>query len=123
MPSSIDLRPEQLRLVQSLLHFHVSDREVRAFGSRVTGKAKPMSDLDLCIMGDKPLSSDVQDRLATAFSESTLPFKVDVIVWADVGDRFRAAIRTATKIVQGAALPKKPQSENWGKRHSTRPLI
>ena len=99
MHSSIHLRPEQLRLVQSLLHDHVPDREVRAFGSRVTGKAKPMSDLDLCIMGDEPLPPSVLDQLAAAFSDSTLPFKVDVIVWADVGDRFRAAINTATVIL------------------------
>ena len=108
MHSSIDLRPEQLRLVQSLLHTHVPDREVRAFGSRVTGKAMAMSDLDLCIMGEKPLAPGLQDRLATAFSESTLPFEVDVVAWETIRDRFRAAINQATVIVQAATLPKNP---------------
>jgi predicted nucleotidyltransferase len=100
MPLSIDLRPEQLRFVQAMLHAHVPDREVRAFGSRVTGATKPMSDLDLCIMGDDCLPPGVQDNLSAVFSGSTLPFKVDVVAWASVGDRFRAAINQATVIVQ-----------------------
>lgn len=100
MQHSIDLRPEQLRQVQSILHAHLPGREVRAFGSRVTGTAKPMSDLDLCVMGDDPLPPGVQDILSTAFSESTLPFKVDVVAWASLGDRFRAAVNQATVVVQ-----------------------
>jgi predicted nucleotidyltransferase len=102
MQHSIDLRPEQLRQVQSILDVHVPGREVRAFGSRVTGEAKPMSDLDLCIMGDDPLAAEVQDILSTAFSESTLPFKVDVIAWASIGDRFRAAINQGTVVIRTA---------------------
>ncbi len=96
----MDLRPEQLRQVQAILHAHVAGREVRAFGSRVIGTAKPMSDLDLCIMGNDPPPPGVQDNLSAAFSDSTLPFKVDVVAWASVGDRFQAAIDQATVIVQ-----------------------
>nr|WP_249204530.1 nucleotidyltransferase domain-containing protein [Acetobacter thailandicus] len=64
-----------------ILNEIVPDREVRAFGSRVTGKAKPFSDLDLAIMGDEPLPLETRARLEEAFSDSELPWKVDVLDW------------------------------------------
>nr|WP_249201823.1 nucleotidyltransferase domain-containing protein [Acetobacter thailandicus] len=62
-----------------ILNETVPDREVRAFGSRVTGKAKPFSDLDLAIMGDEPLPLETRARLEETFSESELPWKVDIL--------------------------------------------
>nr|WP_194303353.1 nucleotidyltransferase domain-containing protein [Acetobacter estunensis] len=75
-----------------ILNEIVSDREVRAFGSRVTGKAKPFSDLDLAIMGDEPLPLETQARLEEAFSESDLPWKVDVLDWAQTERDFQQII-------------------------------
>jgi hypothetical protein len=40
---------------------------------------KPTSDLDLCIMGDDRLPAPLLERLRTAFSDSTLPMRVDVV--------------------------------------------
>nr|WP_301273864.1 nucleotidyltransferase domain-containing protein [Acetobacter cerevisiae] len=62
-----------------ILNEIVPDREVRVFGSRVTGKAKSFSDLDLAIMGDEPLPLETRARLEDAFSESELPWKVDIL--------------------------------------------
>lgn len=79
MTEQIDITPEERAIVLRILNEIVPDREVRAFGSRVTGKAKPFSDLDLAIMGDKPLSLEIRARLEEAFSESDLPWKVDIL--------------------------------------------
>ncbi len=46
----LDVKPEHLEMVQAILRTHLPEREVWAFGSRVNGKAKPASDLDLCVM-------------------------------------------------------------------------
>jgi predicted nucleotidyltransferase len=54
----LDVRSDHLMMVQTILRRNVPEREVWAFGSRVTGKAKPTSDLDLCIIGTSPLPSD-----------------------------------------------------------------
>ena len=78
MTGQIDITPEEQSIVLRILNEIVPDREVRAFGSRVTGKAKPFSDLDLAIMGDEPLSLETRARLEEAFSESDLPWKVDI---------------------------------------------
>ena len=89
MPLKVDLRPEDLLLVRSLLRTHVRGREVRAFGSRVLGSAKKTSDLDLCVMGSDPLPQIDAEKLRNAFSESPLPIKVDVVQWAELRSGFR----------------------------------
>lgn len=48
---NVDLRPDHWAIVRNALRQHVPDREVLAFGSRATWKAKDYSDLDLAIMG------------------------------------------------------------------------
>ena len=80
----IDVSPDQLRLVRSILSVHVAGIEVRAFRSRVDGSAKPHSDLDLAVMTEKPLSPRIAALLREAFSESDLPFRVDIIDWAEI---------------------------------------
>jgi len=97
---SIDLQPDRLALVRTILWQLVPGLEVRAFGSRVTGTAKPMSDLDLCIMGESRLPSDAMDKVRAAFSESALPFKVDVVEWAALSEAFRAIIDKQFAVVQ-----------------------
>ena len=81
MTGQIDITPEERAIVLRILNEIVPDREVRAFGSRVTGKAKPFSDLDLAVMGDEPLPLETRARLEETFSESDLPWKVDVLDW------------------------------------------
>mgnify|MGYP004716937187 CR=1 FL=1 len=92
MTNQIDITPEERAIVLRILNEIVPDREVRAFGSRVTGKAKPFSDLDLAIMGDEPLSLETRVRLEEAFSESELPWKVDVLDWALANADFKHII-------------------------------
>ncbi|AXN01900.1 MULTISPECIES: nucleotidyltransferase family protein [Acetobacter] len=93
MTGQIDITPEERAIVLRILNDIVPDREVRVFGSRVTGKAKPFSDLDLAIMGDAPLSLGTRARLEEAFSESQLPWKVDVIDWLKIDTDFQNIIR------------------------------
>lgn len=96
----IKLRPDELRLVRAVLHTHVPDREVRAFGSRVQGNVKPTSDLDLCIMGDERVNPRVIDDLRTAFSESPLPIKVDVVEWATLQEGFQRIVESTSTVLQ-----------------------
>src|SRR4051794_19732057 len=92
MPSQILLRPEQLRLVRTILAAYVPGYEVRVFGSRVTQRAKPASDLDLCIIDEPPVSATALRHLQDAFSDSALPFKVDVSCRSRLSDAFRRRV-------------------------------
>jgi len=85
------------------------DCEVRAFGSRLTGKAKKHSDLDLCISGADKLSLRKMGDLAEAFEESTLPFRVDVIDWNAISDSFRIVVDAKHEILYVKPISKPAQ--------------
>ncbi len=89
---SINLSEAELAIVREILTRLIPDREVRAFGSRVTGRTKKFSDLDLAIMGKKPIPLTTMADLRDAFTESDLPFKVDLVDWATTSDTFRSII-------------------------------
>ena len=53
----------------NILQTYIPNEEVWAFGSRVIGKSKKFSDLDLVIKSDTPLPTLTQFNLKEAFSE------------------------------------------------------
>ena len=97
----IDLRPDHWEIVRAILQKHVPQYAVWAFGSRAKWKAKDYSDLDLAIITDKPLSLDVSASLSDDFSESDLPWRVDVVDWATTSESFRKIIERDKVVVQG----------------------
>lgn len=101
----IDIRPDLWPIVRDILTRHVPRYEVWAFGSRVRGKAKPYSDLDLAIISDTPLPLTIDARLAEDFSESDLPWRVDVVDWATTQPAFRKIIERDKVVVQPAGNP------------------
>ena len=88
----MDLKPEHQRIVQEILNRYLPGREVRVFGSRAIGTAKPHSDLDLVIMGEEPLPLTTMRILRDAFDDSDLPIQVDLVEWAGVGEGLRIVI-------------------------------
>ena len=85
----IKITPQELEIVKKILEQHVPEYAVRAFGSRVHGKARRSSDLDLAVMTDVPMEILRMVNLKEAFSESDLPFKVDIVDWAETSENFR----------------------------------
>lgn len=92
MIGQLKITPQELEIVKKILEQHVPEYAVRAFGSRVYGKARQSSDLDLAVMTDVPLEILRMVNLKEAFSESDLPFKVDIIDWAETSENFREII-------------------------------
>ena len=106
--TSLIILPAHLALVRAILTTHVPNHEVWAFGSRVTGSAKEFSDLDLVVIGEKPLSLAVHANLVDDFSESDLPYNVDVIDWATTDATFRQIIQRSSVVVQHAVNRRQP---------------
>ncbi len=98
----IDIRPDHWEIVRSILQKYVPQYAVWAFGSRAKWTAKEYSDLDLAIITDKPLSLDICASLSDDFSESDLPYKVDVVDWATTTESFRKIIERDRVVVQEA---------------------
>jgi uncharacterized protein len=88
----LDLRPDQLTVVRSILAQHVPQHTVWAFGSRVKGTARQFSDLDIGLEGAQALGFVQKANLKLAFSESNLPFVVDVVDLTSCSKAFAQAI-------------------------------
>ncbi|MGE3920342.1 MAG: nucleotidyltransferase family protein [Gammaproteobacteria bacterium] len=95
--NKIDLKPHELKVVLKILQNHVPSYSVHAFGSRVTGKAKKFSDLDLVIMTKTPLDALVMYHINHAFEQSDLPFKVDIVDSASISDEFKKIIELTSR--------------------------
>ena len=89
----LEVSSVELVIVHSILACFIPERAVWAFGSRVNGKAKKFSDLDLAILGEEPLSIAKSADLREAFEESDLPYKVDLVDWASTSAIFRNIIQ------------------------------
>jgi len=102
---NMHLKPEELKIVSEILKRYVPEYTVIAFGSRVHGRnLKEFSDLDLAIKSPRPLPTEKLMSLQNAFSQSDLPFKVDVIDWADTDENFRKIIEADWTLIQSASL-------------------
>lgn len=101
----IHLAPRHLKIVRTILKKHLPQYEIWVFGSRAHGRnLKPFSDLDLAILADKSLPAKSDAALAEAFSESDLPFKVDLVDFSSVSPKMRRLIQQNHEVIQ----PKKP---------------
>lgn len=98
----IDIRPDHWAIVRDILQRHVPQYAVWAFGSRAKWTAKEYSDLDLAIITDSPLPLATSAALAEDFSESDLPWKVDIVDWAETSETFRKIIERDRVVVQEA---------------------
>ena len=98
----IDLDAKQLVIVGDILFAHVPECDVWVFGSRINGKAKPASDLDLAIVCEKPIDSQVLGVMEDVFSESDLPIKVDLVDLNRVDESFRKIIEAQRVLLQSA---------------------
>ena len=89
----INLPPNHLKIVKSILKTYLPGYEVWAFGSRVGGNIKRYSDLDLAIISQEPIPSRNLALAKMEFSESDLPIKIDLVDWATASDSFKEIIR------------------------------
>lgn len=96
----IDLAPTHMELVREILQREVPQCEVRAFGSRVRGTAQPFSDLDLALVAGEKLDWRLLEKVRDAFSESDLPFMVDICDWQSLPDSLRQMIEEDGVLLQ-----------------------
>ena len=89
----IDLDARAIGLVKDILARQLPEFDVYVFGSRVRGTARNTSDLDLAVMSDRPVGAARLADLREAFSDSDLPFKVDIVDWAATQNNFRELIQ------------------------------
>jgi len=92
MSVAIDVTEEQRGILEDLLVRYIPGVAVWAYGSRVKGRARPYSDLDLVCFA-APAEHKRVYELKDALAESNLPFLVDLHIWDEIPERFREIIR------------------------------
>ena len=96
----IDLEEKYLVEIKRILAEYVPDCEVRAFGSRIEGKARKFSDLDLALVGIEKLDWRKIELLKDTFSATNIPIIIDVIDFNAISDEFRKIIENNYEIIQ-----------------------
>lgn len=96
----IDIARHELEIARDILRKRVPGYEVWAFGSRVKGTSRRFSDLDLAVISDTPMGCALAGDLQEDFSESDLPFRVDIVDWAATSNAFRQIIEERKIVVQ-----------------------
>jgi predicted nucleotidyltransferase len=104
--SPIDLPAVHRRLVLNILRANLpASAKICVFGSRATGRARRYSDLDLAIDIGRPMTLDETAALAEAFSDSDLPYRVDLVDWQEVDSRWRQKIMAERVALAETAHP------------------
>ena len=90
MIERLHLSPRHCEEIEALLHKHLPNVEVWAYGSRVNVRSHDGSDLDLVLRGPKLAEIDTS-RIADfieALQDSTIPFLVEARDWARLPESF-----------------------------------
>jgi predicted nucleotidyltransferase len=85
----LQLESRHYQIVQQILSKY--PYQFYAYGSRVKGTARYLSDLDLCYYEDIPEALAFQ--IEEEFKESDLPFVVELVAWKDMKVEFREIIK------------------------------
>jgi uncharacterized protein len=103
---AFDLPADHRRRVLNILRAQLpQSTEAWVYGSRATGRARSYSDLDLAIDAGRRLTLDEIARFTEAFGDSDLPYRVDLVDWHDIGDRWRLTIVAEHLTLTEAAHP------------------
>lgn len=102
MLKGIDVRPDHLERLKTLLRSHVPKAEVWAYGSRVSGGGHDSSDLDIVLRSpDNPETPQKNfGEIREILSESDIPFLVDILDWARISESFRREISKEYVVIQ-----------------------
>ena len=93
----LDMQPQHLALLRELLHQHLPQAEVWAYGSRVNGDGHEAS-------ADPKQETPALWEMKEALVESNLPIRVDVVDWAHIPASFHREIERAYVVVQARSL-------------------
>lgn len=85
------LDTKTISFIKTTLAKHLDTKEYKAFifGSHVIGNNRRWSDIDIGIEGRTKLPPSTYFDLADAFEESNLPYKVDLVDFTQVTDKFK----------------------------------
>lgn len=91
--------PKQLDdLLHQIVRKHLPDPAYRVFifGSRAEGTNRKFSDVDIGILGPRPVPNQTLFKIEDELEESDIPYLVQVIDFATVEEKFKKIAMSAT---------------------------
>jgi predicted nucleotidyltransferase len=91
--NNFGISSEHLNWIKKILTIFLPEgSKVFVFGSRARGDYKKYSDLDLAILSKEPIQSETLLQIQEHFSESSIPFKIDLVDLNKIDPDFKLAI-------------------------------
>ena len=88
------LEKRHLDFILQVLQKNIPQAKFYIFGSRAKGNHKEYSDIDIAVkLEEETISADILGKILMEFSDSTLPYEVDVIDLNAIDDRFKNLIK------------------------------
>ena len=88
------LEKRHLDFILQVLQKNIPHAKFYIFGSRAKGNYKEYSDIDIAVkLGKETLSADVLGKILIEFSDSTLPYEVDIVDLNAIDDKFKNLIK------------------------------
>lgn len=89
----------ELKIIQDIIKPFQDKYTFYAYGSRVKGNFRPVSDLDLMIKGSSEASLNDLERLKEDFDNSSLSFIVNIVDFYNLEKSFYNIIKRDLKII------------------------
>lgn len=92
---------ESFKFIRDTIYKYLpkEEYEVFVYGSRADGTAQKWSDIDVGIRGKKEAPSPLLENIREELEGSSMPYKVDVVDFAKVSDKFRRfALKEVVKL-------------------------
>lgn len=90
---TLDLESKYVDFIKSLVRSVLKNADIFIFGSRVQGKAKEYSDVDIALKSAEEIPFEKILILKAKFSESTFPYKVDIVDLNSLDKNFLSIIQ------------------------------
>lgn len=82
----------QISKILKGIRLHLPHARIYAFGSRVAGKARKYSDLDLALDNGDPISLSLVIKIKEALSETDIPMVIDIIDYRSISQDFKTVV-------------------------------
>ncbi len=85
------MKVDYIQIVKDIVLKHIDTNQYRVFlfGSRAIDNHHEMSDIDVGVYGDEPLSILIKSNIENEIVESIVPFHVDLVDFSKVSDKFK----------------------------------
>ena len=94
----ISVSAEEYDIIINILKTYIKKGKVYAFGSRFKHNNRKFSDFDIAVDIGEKLSFEFLNILKDAFEESDLPYRVDIIDYNNISNKFKNIVDMKMKL-------------------------